>query len=136
VAERAPPPYELRRIGVVESPLSDPGSAPKQAEEGGLQAWLAFEPEFAEALADVAPGDRVIILTWLDLADRSTLSVHPRDDAANPLTGVFKTRSQDRPNPIGLHEAEIVAVDGTRVCVDQLEAVDGTPVIDLKPVLR
>jgi tRNA-Thr(GGU) m(6)t(6)A37 methyltransferase TsaA len=136
VAERPLPPYELRRIGVVESRLSDPGSAPKQAGEGGPQAWLAFEPEFAEALADVRPGDRMIILTWLDLADRSTLSVHPRDDPTNPLTGVFKTRSQDRPNPIGLHEAEIVAVDGIRVCVDQLEAVDGTPVIDLKPVLR
>jgi tRNA-Thr(GGU) m(6)t(6)A37 methyltransferase TsaA len=136
VAERPAPPYELRPIGVVESPLADPGVAPKQAGEGSPRAWLSFNPEFAAALADVRPGDRVIVLTWLDLADREILSVHPRDDPANPLTGVFSTRSQDRPNPVGIHEAEVAAVDGTRVCVDQLEAVDGTPVIDLKPVLR
>jgi tRNA-Thr(GGU) m(6)t(6)A37 methyltransferase TsaA len=131
-----PDAYELRRIGVVESPLDDPQAAPKQADEGAPRAWLAFEPEFAEALADVKSGDRMIVLTWLDRADRDTLSVHPRDDENNPLTGVFSTRSQDRPNPVGLHEVEVVEVDGTRVLVDQLEAIDGTPVIDLKPVLR
>jgi tRNA-Thr(GGU) m(6)t(6)A37 methyltransferase TsaA len=128
--------YEVRPVGFVESQLSDPRKAPKQASEGGPQARHVFEPQFADALADLRPGDRVIVLTWLHLTDRSTLSVHPRDDPANPLTGVFSTRSQDRPNPVGLHEVEVVAVDGLRVVVDQLEAVDGTPVIDLKPVLR
>jgi tRNA-Thr(GGU) m(6)t(6)A37 methyltransferase TsaA len=128
--------YEVRPVGFVESQLSDPRKAPKQAREGGPQARLVFEPQFADALADLRPGDRVIVLTWLHLTDRSTLSVHPRDDPANPLTGVFSTRSQDRPNPVGLHEVEVIAVDGLRVVVDQLEAVDGTPVIDLKPVLR
>ena len=128
--------YEVRSVGFVESQLSDPREAPKQAREGGPQARIVFEPQFADALADLRPGARVIVLTWLHLADRSTLSVHPRDDPANPLTGVFSTRSQDRPNPVGLHEVEVVAVDGLSVVVDQLEAVDGTPVIDLKPALR
>ena len=87
------------------------------------------------ALAGTEPGDRVIVLTWLDRADRDTLEVHPRDDPANPLRGVFSTRSADRPNPIGLHEVEVLAVEGERVRVRPLEAVDGTPVLDLKPVI-
>jgi tRNA-Thr(GGU) m(6)t(6)A37 methyltransferase TsaA len=126
---------ELKPIGRVESPLTDPAAAPKQGHEGGADAWIVFDPVVLEGLTDTAPGDRVIVLTWLDRADRSVLRVHPRDDRANPLTGVFSTRSADRPNPIGLHEVEVLGVEGNRVRVRPLEAVDGTPVLDLKPVL-
>lgn len=128
-------PMVLTPIGRVESPLTDPASAPKQGHEGAPDAWIAFEPEFRAALADIGPGDRVIVLTWLDRARRDVLRVHPRDDPANPMRGVFSTRSQDRPNPIGLHEVDVAAVDRERVRVRGLEAVDGTPVVDVKPVL-
>jgi tRNA-Thr(GGU) m(6)t(6)A37 methyltransferase TsaA len=131
-----PEPMELTPVGRVESPLTDPASAPKQGFEGAPESWLVMNEAVADALADVAPGDRLIVLTWLDRARRDVLRVHPRDDASNPLRGVFSTRSQDRPNPIGLHEVEVLAVDGLRVQVRDLEAVDGTPVLDLKPVLR
>jgi tRNA-Thr(GGU) m(6)t(6)A37 methyltransferase TsaA len=127
---------KLEPVGRVESELTDPGDAPKQGFEGGPDAWLVLEPRVGGALEGVAPGDRVIVLTWLDRADRSTLRVHPRDDASNPLRGVFSTRSADRPNPIGLHEVEVLAIDGNRVKVSDLEALDGTPVLDIKPVLR
>jgi tRNA-Thr(GGU) m(6)t(6)A37 methyltransferase TsaA len=128
-------PLELTVIGTVRSPLSDPATAPKQGFEGAPDAWLVFEHEVLEGLQDVRPGDRMLVLTWLHLARRDVLRVHPRDDPAAPLRGVFTTRSSDRPNPIGLHEVEIVAVDGLRLRVRDLEAVDGTPVVDLKPVL-
>ena len=126
---------ELIPIGYVESALSDPADAPKQGGEGAPEAWLVLEPAVLPALAGTEPGDRVIVLTWLDRADRDTLEVHPRDDPANPLRGVFSTRSADRPNPIGLHEVEVLAVEGERVRVRPLEAVDGTPILDLKPVI-
>jgi tRNA-Thr(GGU) m(6)t(6)A37 methyltransferase TsaA len=126
---------ELRPVGVVESSLTDPAEAPKQGTEGAPDATLVFDASVAGALDGIAPGDRLIILTWLDRGDRSTLQVHPRDDPSNPLRGVFSTRSQDRPNPIGLHEVEVLAVDGLRVAVEPLEAVDGTPVVDVKPVI-
>ena len=125
----------LTPIGRVESSLTDPASAPKQGREGAPDAWLAFEREMLPALESIRPGDRVIVLTWLDRADRDVLRVHPRDDPSNPLTGVFSTRSADRPNPIGLHEVEVLAVEGERIHVEPLEALDGTPVIDVKPVL-
>jgi tRNA-Thr(GGU) m(6)t(6)A37 methyltransferase TsaA len=131
----APRSFEVTAIGVVESPLADPGAAPKQGTEGGPEAWLVFESSVADAIADLAVGDRIIVLTWLDRADRRVLRVHPRDDPANPERGVFSTRSADRPNPIGLHPVEIVDVRGTRVLVRDLEAVDGTPIVDVKPVL-
>jgi tRNA-Thr(GGU) m(6)t(6)A37 methyltransferase TsaA len=127
--------YDVRPVAVVESPLTDPATAPKQGPEGGPAATLAFDAAVLPALDGLAPGDRVILLTWLDRADRATLRVHPRDDPANPLRGVFGTRSADRPNPIGLHEVEILAIDGARMSVRPLEAVDGTPVLDVKPVL-
>ena len=127
--------YEVRPIGVVRSALTDPATAPKQGPEGGPEAELLLDPAVLPALDGTAPGDRVIVLTWLDRARRDLLAVHPRDDPANPVRGVFSTRSADRPNPIGLHEVEVVAVDGPRVRVRPLEAVDGTPVLDLKPVL-
>jgi tRNA-Thr(GGU) m(6)t(6)A37 methyltransferase TsaA len=131
----SPAEFELKPIGVVESPLTDPGSAPKQGYEGSPEAWLAFDPDFAEGLQDIRPGDRVIVLTWFHLADREVLRVHPRDDPSNPMRGVFSTRSADRPNPIGLHEVEIVETAKGRARVRDLEAVDGTPILDLKPVI-
>ena len=115
--------------------MTDPAAAPKQGDEGGADAWILFDPSVLDGLADTAPGDRVIVLTWLDRADRAVLRVHPRDDPSNPMRGVFSTRSADRPNPIGLHEVEVLAVEGSRIQVRPLEAVDGTPVLDLKPVL-
>ena len=129
------PDMSLVPIGRVESPLTDAAEAPKQGFEGGPDAWLVFEPRVLDALDGLEPGARVIVLTWLDRADRNTLKVHPRDDASNPLRGVFGTRSADRPNPIGLHDVEVLAVEGNRVRVSDLEALDGTPVVDLKPVI-
>jgi tRNA-Thr(GGU) m(6)t(6)A37 methyltransferase TsaA len=126
----------LDPIGRVESDLTDVANAPRQGFEGGPSAWLVFEPGVVDGLDGLAPGDRVIVLTWLDRADRSTLRVHPRDDRSNPMRGVFSTRSADRPNPIGLHEVEVLAVEGNRVRVNDLEALDGTPVVDVKPVLH
>ena len=123
-------------IGRVESPLTDVASAPKQGHEGAPEAWLVFEPDMVEGLRDLGPGDRVIVLTWLHRARRDVLRVHPRDDLAAPEQGVFSTRSADRPNPIGLHPVEIVSVDGLRFRVRNLEAVDGTPIIDVKPLLH
>ncbi len=127
--------FEVVPVGWVESPLTDRSQAPRQGDEGAPAAWLAFEPRVAEALRDLRPGTEIIVLTWLDRADRSVLVTRPRDDPGNPLTGVFSTRSPDRPNPVGLHRVPVIAVDGLRVQVADLEALDGTPVIDVKPVL-
>lgn len=125
----------LTIIGRVESRLTEPGKAPKQGSEGAPDAWLVLHDDVRDGLSHLAPGDEIIVLTWLHRADRAVLRVHPRDDPGRPLTGVFSTRSADRPNPIGLHRVRILAVDGTRVHVDGLEAVHGTPILDLKPVL-
>lgn len=126
----------LAVVGHVESPLTDPAEAPKQGDEGAPEAWLVFRPELREALADVRRGDELLVLSWLDRADRRTLAVRPRDDPARPLTGVFSTRSQDRPNPIGLHRVRVLDVeDGLRLRVAGMEAVDRTPLLDVKPVL-
>jgi len=126
----------LAPIGVVSSPLTDPAAAPKQGSEGAPDAWLVLEPGVAAGLDGMRPGDEIIVLTWLHRARRDVLRVHPRDDPSNPERGVFTTRSADRPNPIGLHRVEVAAIDGARVRVRGLEAIDGTPVVDLKPVLR
>ena len=122
-------------IGRVESPLTDKATAPKQGHEGSPEAWLVFEPAVLDGLDGIAAGDEVILLTWLDRADRDVLRVHPRDDVSNPMRGVFSTRSADRPNPIGLHPVQIVEIEGTRVRVRNLEALDGTPIVDVKPVI-
>jgi tRNA-Thr(GGU) m(6)t(6)A37 methyltransferase TsaA len=127
---------EVMPIGVVESELTDPATAPKQGNEGAPDAWLVFESQVLEGLEGIRPGDQLIVLTWLHRARRDVLRVHPRDDPANPLQGVFNTRSSDRPNPIGLHEVEVVSIDRRRMRVSNLEAVDGTPIVDVKPVLR
>jgi tRNA-Thr(GGU) m(6)t(6)A37 methyltransferase TsaA len=127
--------YELKAIGLVESALKNLESAPRQADEGAPEAWLVFETEVLQGLRTLRPGDEVVVVTWLDRARRDVLSVHPRGDASRPPEGVFSTRSPHRPNPIGLHTTTIDAIDGLRVRVRNLEALDGTPIIDLKPVL-
>jgi tRNA-Thr(GGU) m(6)t(6)A37 methyltransferase TsaA len=131
----SPESFELNQIGVVESSLGDLDAAPKQGGEGAPEAWIALEPAVRDGLDGIQAGSRVIVLTWLHRADRDVLRVHPRDDVANPLRGVFSTRSASRPNPIGLHEVEVLEIAGDRLRVAPLEAVDGTPVVDLKPVL-
>jgi tRNA-Thr(GGU) m(6)t(6)A37 methyltransferase TsaA len=110
-------------------------SAPKQGDEGAPDAWIEFEPEVLEGLDGIEPGDQILILSWLDRADRDVLVVHPRGDVARPPAGVFTTRSPHRPNPIGLHRVEVLSITGPRVKVRNLEALDGTPVVDVKPVL-
>jgi tRNA-Thr(GGU) m(6)t(6)A37 methyltransferase TsaA len=127
---------ELIPIGTVESPLTDRASAPKQGDEGAPEAWLVLRSEMAEGLGGIRPGDEMIVLTWLDRARRDVLRVHPRGDLSNPEQGVFNTRSPDRPNPIGLHVVEVASIEAARVRVRNLEALDGTPILDLKPVLR
>ena len=127
--------FEVVSIGSVESPLIDRVQAPRQGDEGAPDAWLTFEPAVADAIRDLTPGAEVMVLTWLDRADRTVLRTRPRDDPARPALGVFSTRSPDRPNPIGLHRVRVLATDGLRMLVGPLEAVNGTPVIDIKPVL-
>jgi tRNA-Thr(GGU) m(6)t(6)A37 methyltransferase TsaA len=126
----------LVAVGSVESPLTERAAAPKQGDEGAPEAWLAFEPEFAEALDGIGAGDELLVLTWLDRARRDVLRVHPRGDPSRAQQGVFNTRSPDRPNPIGLHRVTVIAIDGTRLRVRDLEALDGTPIVDVKPLLR
>jgi tRNA-Thr(GGU) m(6)t(6)A37 methyltransferase TsaA len=127
--------YELQPVGWVESPLTDRAAAPKQGDEGAPQARIVFRPEMWEAAADLRVGDEILVLTWLHRGNRDTLSVHPRGDPTRPRQGVFSTRSPDRPNPIGLHRVIIVSVAENAIGVRNLEAIDGTPVIDVKPVL-
>ena len=128
--------FTIKPVGRVVSPLVDREHAPKQGHEGAPESWLVFEPEFLEALADLRAGDEILVLTWLDRSDRDVQRVHPRDDPSAPLLGVFSTRSQDRPNPVGIHRVRIVEVETvTRFRVLDLEAFDGTPIVDVKPVL-
>lgn len=127
--------FKIEAVGRVESPLTRPESAPRQSDEAAPAAWLVFEPEVLEGLRNLRPGDEVILVTWLDRARRDVLSVHPRGDVSRAEEGVFSTRSPHRPNPIGLHRVEITGIDGRRVRVRHLEAVDGTPIVDVKPVL-
>lgn len=127
--------FEVKAIGKVESSLSDAELAPRQADENAPGAWLVFEPEVLDGLRNIRSGDEIILITWLDRARRDVLSVHPRGDASRAEEGVFSTRSPHRPNPIGLHQVVVTAVDGRRVQVRNLEALDGTPIVDVKPVL-
>lgn len=127
--------YDVRPIGHVESVLTDRATAPKQGTEGAPQAWLVLRPDVAAGLRGIAVDAEVYVLTWLHLSQRDVLAVHPRDDRNNPETGVFNTRSSDRPNPVGLHRVRVAAIDSNRLLVDALEAVDGTPLVDVKPVL-
>jgi tRNA-Thr(GGU) m(6)t(6)A37 methyltransferase TsaA len=128
--------FEVQPVGRVESSITDIEEAPRQGDEGAPDAVVVFDESVAEARRDLRAGDEILVLTWLHLARRDVLSVHPRGDADRPVQGVFSTRSPDRPNPIGLHRVRVLSVDGPRVTVSDLEAVDGTPVVDVKPVLE
>jgi len=128
--------FVIKSIGTVSSSLTDMASAPRQADEGAPSAWLVFNEEVAEALRTIRDGDELILLTWLDHARRDVLSVHPRGDVSRSQEGVFSTRSPHRPNPIGLHRVTVCAIHDTRIQVRSLEALDGTPIIDLKPILN
>ena len=127
--------FEITPIGVVESPLTDKRSAPNQGDEGAPAAWLRFDESVLEGLEGIEPGDELVVLTWFDRASRDVLRLHPRGDPSRALEGVFNTRSPDRPNPIGLHRVQVVSIEGPRVRVRPLEALDGTPIVDVKPVL-
>ncbi len=125
----------MQPVGWVKSPLIDRAAAPKQGDEGAPVARIDFLPEFCEAARDLKEGDEVLVLTWLHQGRRDVLSVHPRGDTNRPREGVFSTRSPDRPNPIGLHTVTIETVEDNAITVHNLEAIDGTPVLDIKPIL-
>ena len=127
--------YSVTAIGIVRSSLKERRDAPRQGSEGAPDAWLEISPDVADGLNGLAAGDHIVVLTWLDRAERDVLAVHPRDDESRPLTGVFATRSSDRPNPIGLHRVKVLEMSGRTLKVGPLEAIDGTPVLDIKPVL-
>jgi tRNA-Thr(GGU) m(6)t(6)A37 methyltransferase TsaA len=127
--------FELRPIGVIRSSIKERSKAPKQGSEGAPDAWLELRPFAVQALDGVAVGDELIVLTWFHRSSRDTLKVHPRSDPKRRLTGVFATRSPDRPNPIGLHQVTVRKISKNRLRIGPMEAIDGTPVIDIKPVL-
>lgn len=127
--------YAIKPIGVIRSELKNLTDAPLQGDEGNYEAWIELTPEMAQGLAGVKVDDELIVLTWLHLAQRDVLQVHPRGRLDAPLTGVFATRSPDRPNPIGLHQVSVLQIDGQRLKVAPIEALDGTPIVDMKPVL-
>lgn len=128
--------YELSPIGIVRSPLKDRAAAPLQGHEGAPDAWIELTPSVVDALQGIQVGEEIIIITWLHEAQRNVLKVHPRSDESRPLAGVFATRSPDRPNPLGLHRVTVLDIKGGGLKVGPLEVIDGTPVVDIKPVLR
>ena len=127
--------YSLKPVGFVESTLKDRRAAPKQGNEGAPDAWIKIVPGALQALDGLAVGQRIVVITWLHQSKRDVLKVHPRSNKNAPLTGVFATRSPDRPNPLGLHEVKVLEMEGNRLRVGPLEAIDGTPVVDIKPIL-
>jgi tRNA-Thr(GGU) m(6)t(6)A37 methyltransferase TsaA len=127
--------FTVRPIGRVQSPLVSTADAPRQGDEGAPDAYLLLDPELQAGLDGIAVGDELIVLSWLHEADRTVLRVHPRGDLSRPEAGVFSTRAPSRPNPIGLHRIRVLDIAGVRLHVSGLEAIDGTPVIDLKPTL-
>lgn len=127
--------FQLYPIGHLQSTLRELTDAPRQGDEGAPAAWLHLDPAYSAALHGIQVGDQLLLITWLHRADRNTLQVHPRSDPANPLTGVFSTRSPHRPNPLGLHRITVHEITGTRLRLGPIEAINGTPVVDLKPVL-
>jgi tRNA-Thr(GGU) m(6)t(6)A37 methyltransferase TsaA len=125
----------LRIIGLIQSSLTERKNAPRQGNEGAPDAWLEIDPAYAIGVRDIAAGDEVLVFTWFHRSNRNTLEVIPRNDSRNRLTGVFATRSPDRPNPIGLHRVTVREISGLRLRIGPIEAIDGTPVVDIKPVL-
>lgn len=127
--------YTIEPIGVIRSALTQLEAAPRQGDEGAPEAWLEITPSAVEGLEGIIAGDELIVLTWLHLAQRDVLQVHPRGDLERPLTGVFATRSPHRPNPVGLHRVSVLEISQQRLRVAPIEAIDGTPIVDIKPVL-
>jgi tRNA-Thr(GGU) m(6)t(6)A37 methyltransferase TsaA len=127
--------YTVRPIGIIESAIKTRTQAPKQGSEGGVDAWLEIEPAVSDGLNSIVVGSEIIVVTWFHLARRDVLELHPRGDRSLPLAGVFATRSPDRPNPLGLHRVTVKEILGRRVRVGPIEAIDGTPIVDIKPVL-
>jgi tRNA-Thr(GGU) m(6)t(6)A37 methyltransferase TsaA len=127
--------YLIEPIGVIHSDLSKLADAPLQGDEGSYEAWLELSPQVMQGLVGIQVGDDVLVLTWLHLAQRDVLQVHPRGRLDAPLAGVFATRSPDRPNPIGLHRVSVLQISGQRLKVAPIEAIDGTPIVDIKPIL-
>jgi tRNA-Thr(GGU) m(6)t(6)A37 methyltransferase TsaA len=128
--------YSITPIGSIRSTLRTPHEAPCQGSEGAPDAWLEVDPAFARALLGIAAGDELVVITWLHRADRNIVEVHPRGDPQNPLAGVFATRSPHRPNPLGLHRVEVRQISANRLRIGPIEAIDHTPVIDIKAVLN
>jgi tRNA-Thr(GGU) m(6)t(6)A37 methyltransferase TsaA len=128
--------YSVSPIGLLHSPIKDRAEAPRQARQGAPDAWLELDATVADGLEGIAVGDEIIVITWLHKARRDTLKVHPRGDENAPLKGVFSTRSPDRPNPLGLHRVTVLSIAGSKLKVGPIEAIDGTPVVDIKPVLH
>jgi tRNA-Thr(GGU) m(6)t(6)A37 methyltransferase TsaA len=131
-----PEEFRLHPVGHIRSTLRTLREAPRQGSEGAPDAWLEVEPAYARGLSRIAAGDEILVITWLHRADRQVLEVHPRDDPEVPLAGVFATRSPDRPNPLGLHRVTVREVSGTRLRIGPIEAIEGTPVVDIKAVLE
>ena len=127
--------YTIEAIGVIRSELIDRKNAPRQGDEGGYEAWVDINANVVDGLVGINVGDELLLLTWLHQAQRDVLQVHPRGNPNNAIAGVFATRSPDRPNPIGLHRVTVLAIDGQRLKVGPIEAIDGTPIVDIKPVL-
>lgn len=127
--------YDIRQIAVIRSELTSRERAPRQGGEGAPDAWLEVDAAVAEGLEGIAVGSEIVLITWFHKAHRDILKLHPRRDKNKPMTGVFSTRSPDRPNPLGLHRVTVLDIDGNRIKVGPLEAIDGTPVVDIKPVL-
>ena len=125
----------LQPIGYIRSTLRALSDAPRQGSEGAPDAWLEMDGAYADGLLGIKPGDELLVITWLHRADREVLQTHPRNELTNPLAGVFMTRSPDRPNPLGLHPVTVRAIEGLRLRIGPIEAIDGTPVIDIKAVL-
>jgi tRNA-Thr(GGU) m(6)t(6)A37 methyltransferase TsaA len=128
--------YLLNPIGVIRSELTNREEAPRQGYEGAPDAWLELDPALSEGLDGIVVGDEIVVITWLHKSQRDKLKVHPGRNKNLPLTGVFATRSPDRPNPLGLHRVTVREIVGTRIKVGPIEALDGTPVVDIKAVLR
>ena len=126
--------YDIRPVGVIHSELTSRHNAPRQGNKGAPDAWIVIDPLLSEGLEGIAAGCEIVLITWLHRADRGILKVHPRGDRDRPVTGVFSTRSPDRPNPIGLHRVSVLEITGNMLKVGPLEAIDGTPVVDIKPV--
>jgi tRNA-Thr(GGU) m(6)t(6)A37 methyltransferase TsaA len=127
--------YDIRPIGVIRSELTSREAAPRQGNEGAPDAWVEVDAAVAEGLEGMAVGREIVLITWFHEAHRDILKLHPRRDKNRPVTGVFSTRSPDRPNPLGLHRVSVLAIEGNRLKVGPIEAIDGTPVVDIKPVL-